>query len=226
MMQSTIAPGVNELMPALSKVFMLPLTIFTPAWPKPSASNVPNLIMVFSRIAVSTTTSSSSLASIDARKSQVKSPTFLIHSAVVLASSTLLLLVKALSILCFLASSSSKVLSAIFIASCGSKRMMFTLVIIRSMGANTKVFASAEKRIEATERTMQTKTVVRMPYCAPCLTNGRKSKKKAICQSSNCSLPRTLGLARNFSCGLRSLGHLIGASTKPSIFRLKSEKPK
>mmetsp|Transcript_12504 Transcript_12504/g.31540 ORF Transcript_12504/g.31540 Transcript_12504/m.31540 type:complete len:212 (+) Transcript_12504:75-710(+) len=209
MTQSTHTPGIMAFTPALSSVLMFPLTMFTPACPKPSAKSVPSLMMVFSRIAVSAAASSWFELSAVWRQSATAWYAFVIVSLHVLGRTT----ISALSVLrrlclCLLASSTSKTASAILMACRGSSRILFTFAIIRSIGFSTRLLASAEKATEARERTMHTKIVVKIPKTASCFTKGRMSKKKAMCILSNCSCVIKRGLIRNLSAGLRSEGHL------------------
>mmetsp|Transcript_24154 Transcript_24154/g.69506 ORF Transcript_24154/g.69506 Transcript_24154/m.69506 type:complete len:257 (-) Transcript_24154:277-1047(-) len=228
MMQSTQTPGIIALTPALSKALMLLLTMLTPAWPKPSASNVPSLMIVFSRTAVSARASSflDSVKDVTQPAKRLNASANFCRVSMSSGEITVRLDSTFRLSLCFLASSTSNWASAILIAWSGFSRMVFTLRIIRSIGAKTKLFASAEKSTDATVSTIQTKTVVKMPNFAPARTKGRMSKKKAMCHFSNCVFCNSSGLWRRSSAGRKSVGHLIGRLKTPGISRDKRENPK
>mmetsp|Transcript_75622 Transcript_75622/g.231448 ORF Transcript_75622/g.231448 Transcript_75622/m.231448 type:complete len:236 (+) Transcript_75622:756-1463(+) len=143
MMQSTREPSIMASTWAELPPLMLFLTMFTPAWPKPSASSDPSLMIVFSRMTVSISSPFSVWKSL--LHSDCPQPERFVSWACTFSSSSRL-------------SSSSD----IFRATSGSSRMASTLVIICSTGERTRACASFEKFSEATQSTMQTNTVLRM----------------------------------------------------------------
>mmetsp|Transcript_83493 Transcript_83493/g.236676 ORF Transcript_83493/g.236676 Transcript_83493/m.236676 type:complete len:225 (-) Transcript_83493:1506-2180(-) len=154
-MQSTRDPATMAFT-LESEPFMFWLTMLAPASPKPSARREPSLMMVFSRITVSM----SSVGFSPLQKTSILSLSQgLLRSA------------------CdFFISSRLNSSFAMFMACKGLSRIASTLVIIISTGCSTSVFASLEKRSDATHKTMHTKTVVKRLRQASCLVTDLRSK--------------------------------------------------
>mmetsp|Transcript_104633 Transcript_104633/g.249093 ORF Transcript_104633/g.249093 Transcript_104633/m.249093 type:complete len:244 (+) Transcript_104633:838-1569(+) len=206
-MQSTRLPGTIAFTPAESKPCMLSATMLAPASPKPKASKDPSLMIVFSKIAVSIIASSCAPPLKEKRLIQPDSqprPYFSSHTC----CCTLPLLSRN-----FLISSPLNSSSAIFMAAKGLSLIKLTFSIMRSTGRSTSAFASLENCIDATHRTRQMNPVSIMLLEDSNLTNGLASKKKAKCQSSNCSCVIRDGRMVKRSCGRRSSGHLTGYDT-------------
>mmetsp|Transcript_14587 Transcript_14587/g.41797 ORF Transcript_14587/g.41797 Transcript_14587/m.41797 type:complete len:302 (-) Transcript_14587:1152-2057(-) len=156
---STLLPGIMALTVALSSSIFFPM-ISEPASPKPSASNLPSLMMAFSRIFVS----------------KVCTFSFLFRHQYFPPNHDLSRWRGFPSCSCF----SRYVSSPSFIAYSGLSRIFSTLEIILSMGCSTRTFASWLKTMAPAARIAQMKTVWRMLYTADLSIHGLKSNTRMI----------------------------------------------
>mmetsp|Transcript_148342 Transcript_148342/g.458530 ORF Transcript_148342/g.458530 Transcript_148342/m.458530 type:complete len:246 (+) Transcript_148342:222-959(+) len=177
MMHSTRMPSTMALTQALSTPSMLCSMIFTPASPNPSASNEPSVMMVFSRITVSISSSGSSwVAQSSVSYSALHQP-FASMNMLLLSSDDFCWIIASLQSCSWVAS------SATFMAMSGFARMVSTLAIMFSTGYSTRWLASLEKSREAKVSAKQRNTVTASENTLSFSTKGRTSKKKTKCQS-------------------------------------------
>mmetsp|Transcript_28724 Transcript_28724/g.79084 ORF Transcript_28724/g.79084 Transcript_28724/m.79084 type:complete len:227 (-) Transcript_28724:1467-2147(-) len=140
---STLLPAIMGFTVALSSSMFFPM-ISHPASPKPKASNLPSLMIAFSRIFVSKVCSF-----LPRRRQNLKLLTRSYNECVCFASS---------STSCF----SKYISSPNFMAYSGLSRISCTFEIIRSMGCNTSTLASWLKTMAPTASTAQIKAVCMM----------------------------------------------------------------
>mmetsp|Transcript_9628 Transcript_9628/g.26151 ORF Transcript_9628/g.26151 Transcript_9628/m.26151 type:complete len:231 (-) Transcript_9628:54-746(-) len=159
MMVFTTVPGIIALMPTPVR-FMLWAMMFAPASPKPSASNDPSLMMVFSRITVSNGSPLAASHMLHVTRSWRKR----------FPRSTSRF-IKAFAI-----SSAWNSSSAIFIAMSGLSRIASTRWTIFSTGLRTRLLASCANIIEPTMRRTMTNKVTRRLYLESLRTYDRTSK--------------------------------------------------
>mmetsp|Transcript_166903 Transcript_166903/g.535763 ORF Transcript_166903/g.535763 Transcript_166903/m.535763 type:complete len:214 (+) Transcript_166903:831-1472(+) len=140
MIHSTRMPSIIASTHALSTPFMLCSMMDAPAWPKPSASKEPNLMMVFSRMTVSMSSAGPSLP---------------LHIMISLKNWKGPLFASNFRVLALVISSILNSSSATFIAAKGLSRMVSTLAIMFSTGCSTRRLASPAKTMEAAQRDTQ-----------------------------------------------------------------------
>mmetsp|Transcript_10559 Transcript_10559/g.21995 ORF Transcript_10559/g.21995 Transcript_10559/m.21995 type:complete len:242 (+) Transcript_10559:855-1580(+) len=159
-MHSHLRPGTMALTPAESEPLMFLPMMSAPASPKPSASRLPNLMMVFSRITVSNTSLRFPPLQHREISIQIRFQGFRF----------------CLCSLSFAISSALNSSSAIFMAKSGLSRMASILLIIFSTGRSTRRFASLVNIREAVMSRIITKNVLLRPNAAVLRLKGRRSK--------------------------------------------------
>mmetsp|Transcript_15315 Transcript_15315/g.44279 ORF Transcript_15315/g.44279 Transcript_15315/m.44279 type:complete len:257 (+) Transcript_15315:1061-1831(+) len=209
MMHSTRMPAIIASTPAVSPPFMFVPMMLAPASPKPSASNEPSLMIVFSRMTVS----------IGAEAAVQKVQVATSNKAVLILSRC------ALARRAFATSSALNSSSAICMAIKGLSRIDSTRWIIRSTGCTMSWLASLLNISDTPTRSTKIQNVMMMLNAASACTKGRKSNQKIRWWSLYCLVESNLGYTPNRSCSRKSSGHATTWSTTPEMLFESNDTP-